>query len=292
MRDSDWKILSTLYQNKNITKKANLFFLSQPTLTKRIQKMEEELGAQLLLRHTKGITFTPKGELAVKYANQILQLTQELKTHLNDTPQPQPATIRIGISLSIANYVIPGFFTEFSKKFPHLHADIADHISEYTIDLIIQNKLDFGFICSQVYSSQISKHLLRTEPCYVVSKTPVDLASLPEIPCVVSNHNKHSQQVMQNWWDEHYADPPTFCFKAHNGELALQIIKKSLCYSLMFYRGKHFFENHGLCATPIYYMDGSPVSRNCYLIYNRQREQEPMIQNFLHEIRMWDFSLM
>ena len=290
MRDTDWKLLWTLYQNKNITRTAELFFLSQPTLSKRIQQMEEELGTQLIIRNTKGITFTPKGDLAVKYAVQIIQLMDELQAQLADASPMEPTTIRIGLSGSIANYIIPGFFTEFSQKYPHFHADIADYMSDYTIDLVSQNKLDFGFVCTEVFSSLISKYLIRREPCFLVSKVPLSLEKLPEIPRIFINQNEYSNLVMQNWWNERYAVPPEFGFKARNGEIAVQMIKRDLCYGLVFYRGKHYFEDLGLHAAPIYFMDGTPVYRNCWLIYNRKREHESLIQNFMNEIRAWDFS--
>lgn len=62
MRDFDWEVIAVLSKTRNITKTANLLFLSQPALTKRIQAIEEELGAQLLVRGRRGSKFTLEGE--------------------------------------------------------------------------------------------------------------------------------------------------------------------------------------------------------------------------------------
>jgi len=290
MRDIDWKILTTLYKNQNITKTANAFFISQPTLTKRLQQIEHELGAQLIVRNNKGISFTTKGELVVKCAERIQQLTDELQGKLSESGQWDIGTLKIGISGSIANYVIPGFFTGFTSRHPKLKAEITDYISGDTVDLITKKKLDIGFICSEVYSSYIAKHLLRKEPCYLVSKKPIKLSELPGIPRTYINQNEYSKNIVQNWWDERYSIPPEFGFKAHSGNIAVQMIENGLCYGLIFFRGQRYFEERNLYSEALYFLDRTPVYRNCWLIYHRDREHDPLIQNFLKEIKECDFS--
>ena len=62
MDEKDYELLLELYEQKNITKVAQKLFLTQPAISKRIQKMEEELQCQLFLRSKKGVLFTPAGE--------------------------------------------------------------------------------------------------------------------------------------------------------------------------------------------------------------------------------------
>lgn len=292
MKDSDWKILTILSQTQNITRTAELLFLTQPTLTKRLKQIEEELGTQLIIRGTKGITLTPKGITAAAYGQKILELIDEMKLQLTESRQWDEGTLRIGISGSIANYVMPGFFADFSQKHPKLRTEITDYISEDTIQLVQGKKLDFGFICTEVYSSNIAKYLLRTEPCYVVSKNPVSLEDLPSLPRIFVKQNTYSNELAQNWWNERYSAPPLFGFKAGNGEIAVQMIQRGLCYGLIYYRGKDYFKEHGLYAKPLYYLDGTPLARNCFLIYHRSREQDSLIQNFMNEIKNYDFSVL
>lgn len=72
MRDLDWEIIHTLHTYKNITKTADMLFIAQPTLTKRIQLIEEELRVSIIIRSSKGVTFTSEGEYVAKKAKQIL----------------------------------------------------------------------------------------------------------------------------------------------------------------------------------------------------------------------------
>ena len=62
MRDQDWKIIASLYNTKSISKTANLLFITQPALSKRLQMIEQELNTTLFIRTSKGVIFTPEGE--------------------------------------------------------------------------------------------------------------------------------------------------------------------------------------------------------------------------------------
>ena len=85
MRDFDWNILSTLYKTKNITKAAELLYITQPTLTRRLQQIEDELGAVLILLTNKGVTFTPEGEYAARKASEILNAINSIKSTISQS---------------------------------------------------------------------------------------------------------------------------------------------------------------------------------------------------------------
>ena len=64
----DWLVLKILDEERNITKASFRLYTSQPAVTYRLKKLEEELGAELLIRLPNGISFTPQGEHLVEYA--------------------------------------------------------------------------------------------------------------------------------------------------------------------------------------------------------------------------------
>ena len=73
MKDTDWQIINELYKTRNITKAANNLFIAQPTLTKRLQYIEDELGITLIIRSARGLIFTPEGEYIAKQAQKYLR---------------------------------------------------------------------------------------------------------------------------------------------------------------------------------------------------------------------------
>ena len=79
MEDRDWLILQILHEQKNITRTAQALFISQPALTARLRQIEEEFGAKIVHRTTKGVHFSPKGEYLAKESATILARLREIK---------------------------------------------------------------------------------------------------------------------------------------------------------------------------------------------------------------------
>ena len=79
MKDSDWEILYRLYKTPNITKVANMLYISQPSLTRRLKGIEEEFNIKIVSRTSKGVTFTPEGEYLAKKAENYMDFIKEIK---------------------------------------------------------------------------------------------------------------------------------------------------------------------------------------------------------------------
>lgn len=121
MKTEDWQILFTLYEAKNLTQTAKLLFLSQPALTKRLQTIEQELGAVIAIRTNKGIAFTPAGEYLAAQAGQFLKLTYETKQHLKSLIQDNFGQIKIGAPSSFTKHYLPGIIHGFNLRNPGFH---------------------------------------------------------------------------------------------------------------------------------------------------------------------------
>lgn len=86
MRDSDWKILDSLQRTGNITKTALILCLSQSAVTKRVQKMESDLGVRILERTSKGVALTPAGEYLAGKAAEHRAFMERIRKDLGEMP--------------------------------------------------------------------------------------------------------------------------------------------------------------------------------------------------------------
>lgn len=78
MKDFDWELLHELYKNPNLTKVANVLYITQPTLTKRLQHIEAEFDVTIVERTPKGLEFTPEGKyLAEQALEDLSQLLEQ-----------------------------------------------------------------------------------------------------------------------------------------------------------------------------------------------------------------------
>lgn len=83
MNEQDYQLLIDLYETKNITKVADQHFLTQPALTKRLRRIEEELGSVLLVRSRKGVVFNSVGESVISYCRQMCEMNEQLRNSIN-----------------------------------------------------------------------------------------------------------------------------------------------------------------------------------------------------------------
>lgn len=79
MDSIDWEILCELFKYKNITKTSKVLRTSQPAVTYRINKLEEEFNVKIIHRNKKGVVFTSPGEMLVNYAASMLKKISKLK---------------------------------------------------------------------------------------------------------------------------------------------------------------------------------------------------------------------
>ena len=115
MRDFDWQILVTLNKTHNISRTAELLYLSQPTLTKRIQVIEDELGIPLIIRSRRGSVFTPEGERIAQKAESIVAAIQEIKTDVAARSKGTKGVLRLGVPHSYVRYVLPNLIAAYTS---------------------------------------------------------------------------------------------------------------------------------------------------------------------------------
>ena len=99
MNNSDWEILVTLAQKRNITKTAEVLFLAQPSLSYRLRRIEAEFGVSLFDRVPSGVTLTPQGERLAAYAQDMRLRYRALRDDLSDMAPVLSGTLLVRMVL-------------------------------------------------------------------------------------------------------------------------------------------------------------------------------------------------
>jgi DNA-binding transcriptional LysR family regulator len=128
----------------SFNKAADALFLSQPSVTARIQSLERELDTKLFEREGKQFSLTEKGKQFLPYAQQILQIYKKSKQNLQE--QKNLHELRIGCTLSVSNYMIPAILPVFKLKYPDLQIKLITASSDVIIDKVLNKEIDFGFV--------------------------------------------------------------------------------------------------------------------------------------------------
>ena len=150
---------------------ADKCFVTQPTLSMQVQKLEDELGSKLFDRSKQPVIPTEIGEEIIQQARIILHEVKMMHQLITDKQGILKGELRIGIIPTLAPYLLPLFLQSFLAKYP----DINIKVKEMTTDIIIDNlkagKIDAGLLVTPLQDSSIKEyHLFYEELIAYVSR--------------------------------------------------------------------------------------------------------------------------
>ena len=143
---SCYRIFYTVAKTGNISKAAKELYISQPAISKSIQKLEESMNCELFRRSSRGVSLTEEGELLyshVKVAFETLALGED---RLRNSIDLGVGHLKIGVSSTLCKYILLPYLKEFIKLYPHINISITCQSTNDTLKLLEENKIDVGLI--------------------------------------------------------------------------------------------------------------------------------------------------
>ena len=143
---SSYRIFYAVANNGNISRAAKELYISQPAISKSIQKLEENLDVKLFERSSRGVTLTPEGELLYKHVKSAFETLAIGEDKLRRSITLGLGNLTIGASSTLCKYVLLPYLKDFIKEYPHINISIACHSTTQTLRLLEEGKLDIGLI--------------------------------------------------------------------------------------------------------------------------------------------------
>lgn len=159
-----FQYLVTLADVRHFSKAAELCYVSQPTLSTQIRKLEEELDVQLVERSPRKVMLTEVGEEVVERARAMLAEADSIKAIARRSKDPHSGTLRIGIFPTLAPYFLPHVVPEIRRQFPRLTLRLFEEKTEDVITMLRQGRLDAGLLALPVDDDQLTARSLFEEP--------------------------------------------------------------------------------------------------------------------------------
>ncbi|ALJ16386.1 LysR family transcriptional regulator [Sphingopyxis macrogoltabida] len=131
---------------KNFHRAAANLNLAQPALSVSIRKFEEELGVQLVIRHSRGVTLTPEGEVTATQAQDILRRADEVRAFASQVSQGVRGRLAIGFVASATFSLIPSIVAIFRKRFPDVKLRLRETTHVEITRSLLNGELDIGII--------------------------------------------------------------------------------------------------------------------------------------------------
>ncbi len=139
-----------LDKHRNFVKAAESVFVTQPTLTMQLKKLENEVGISIFDRGKKPLTPTPSGEQFIQSTRQILSEVDALKRIIHNETEEISGTFRLGIIPTLAPYLLPLFLPEFIRTFPDTKLHIEEMQSESLIEALKTGSIKIGILATPV----------------------------------------------------------------------------------------------------------------------------------------------
>ena len=142
-------------------------FITQPTLSMQIQKLEEELGVKVFDRNKKPVIPTEIGEQIIAQARIALRNVSLIQQLVDDQKDITSGELRIGIIPTIAPYLLPLLYPRMQEKYPQLHLRIKESITRDIINDLKNNRLDCALVVTPLQENSIKEDVLFYEEMFV-----------------------------------------------------------------------------------------------------------------------------
>jgi LysR family hydrogen peroxide-inducible transcriptional activator len=140
------RYLVALAEHRHFGKAATACFISQPTLSMQIKKLEEELNVQLLERTNKSVMLTEVGMRMAGHARNILAEVARMREQAKMALDPEAGEIKIGIIPTLAPYVLPRIIPRLTKTFPKLEYYLLEAKTESLLEQLLAGQLDAAIL--------------------------------------------------------------------------------------------------------------------------------------------------
>lgn len=132
--------------HRSFSRAAEVLYLTQPSVTARIQALERELGEELFERSGRSVRLTDAGRTFLVYAERALADVQEGKNALEALRNVESGTLRIGSALTISTYVLPRILKSFRSHYPGVEVSIRTGRSDDVLDLLLNDEVQVGLV--------------------------------------------------------------------------------------------------------------------------------------------------
>ncbi|MDO9527815.1 MAG: selenium metabolism-associated LysR family transcriptional regulator [Syntrophales bacterium] len=269
-----------IVEEGSFSRAAKKVFLTQPSLTKHIKNLEESIDARIVNRRNRGIFLTPEGKILYDYAKKILRLRDEAKEKISRMKENESGSIFIRASTIPATYILPRLLNDFKELFPDIRAYVQTSDSEETLEMILDDQAEMGFIGKQTFDKRLNVESLWRDNLILavpadhlwVKKKYVTLDEVSKAPFVIRERGSATREILEDYLrkntDRSLLSMFNIVCEMGSSEAVKEAIIAGLGVSILSVHAiKRELQQGVLCEVPI---QDCTIQRHIYLIYKKQ----------------------
>jgi LysR family transcriptional regulator, hydrogen peroxide-inducible genes activator len=164
---TELKYIVAVARERHFGRAAEACFVSQPTLSVAIKKLEDELNVQIFERGTSEVSVTPIGEQIVTQAQRVLEQTLAIKEIAKQGKDPLVGPLRLGVIYTIGPYLLPTLVKQMIKRVPQMPLMLQENYTLKLIELLKQGEIDVAIMALPFPETGLTLRGLYDEPFVV-----------------------------------------------------------------------------------------------------------------------------
>ncbi len=231
-------------KHRNLTKAAQELYVSQPTLTKFLQKLEKEMGGKVFRKNGHQYELTFLGNRYLEYARKVITLNQDWKKELSDMHSSYEGELNIAFPPMRSVCLIPQFLPKFHEKHPGVHINFYEYGHGIQDELLSDGKLDFSIFSAWQPHPNLAYENLKTEEILLVLKPDhplakkavvrndcrypwIDLSFFRNHPFILHFPDQNTGRAAKQLFEQYHIQPPV-PFLTRSSQTCIQLAAEGL----------------------------------------------------------------
>lgn len=248
----------TVVREESITKAAEVLHITQPTLSRQLAQMEEEIGVKLFYRGTRKISLTDEGILLRRRAEEILSLVDKTEKELVEQEQQVEGKVSVGSGEIASVQLLPELFRSFREKYPRVNFDIYTAAADLVKEQMDKGLLDLGLLLEPIDVEKYEFIRFDLKENWVVLMRPDDpLAEKESVtagdlalsPLILPRRTRVKNEIA-SWFGDYY-DSLDVVFTSNLNTNSAIMVESGLAYSIVIEGAVSFWDQTKITYRPL-----------------------------------------
>ena len=276
LEEKDIDAFIMLMKNGNVTRTADALFMSQSTLTKRIQKLEKEYDCTLFLRSKKGMIPTPVAEEILPDLIRMRTLGEKVRDQASTFGGRVGGTLSLGVSVNFARYDLPKILKKYTTLFPNVHLSIQTGQSTALYQKLLDGKLRLIVVRGQ-FPWKEDDLLLSKEKVFFVCADDRKDTPLSDYPFIARKSDASFQQRINRWIQENEIVLGDYRLEINDISACLALVSEGIGWSIL---PEICLDSYDGYRKPLIFADGQLFTRETHLLCGDDYALLPQVHAF------------
>lgn len=275
-------------REESITRAAEALHITQPTLSRQLAQMEEDLGVKLFRRGARKISLTDEGQLLRRRAEEMIELADKTARELLEHEQEIEGTISIGCGELASMQIVAGACGAFQKKYPHVSFDLYTATADEVKERMDRGLTDIGLLLEPVSTEKYDYIRLdtREEWCVLMRPddplaekraiSPKDLKNLP----VILPRRVNVRDELANWFGRDFKKL-RIAFTGNLTTNSAVMVAGGLGYALVIQGAASLLDQGQIVSRPL----DPPLSSTTVLAWKRDQPFSQAAEKFISHLK-------